>query len=325
MRILLIKLGARGDVLRSTSILRALKMKYSDPTIDWVVDPSSSELLSDNPLIERVFVMPDKPDSEDYDLIINLDEDERACALVEGVFNREGFFIEGGRLLSSPSFDYLWRSGMYGPSPENDILKKKNINTYQELLFEALGLEGNPDPPIFEVSSDDLENADKFLSEASPAPLGFIGINFSSSAIWPAKRLPVARVLELTRYLEEKGFRVIIFGAEDEKDELKYLGENLDQAVIAESLPLGVFSALIAKLKLLISTDSFALHISAALKTPSLGLFGPTSLAEVDLFSNGEKLLAPLDCVCCYRKECDKEPFCMELFTPEIIGEYIKI
>ncbi len=44
-RILIIKMGAKGDVLRSTSILTGLKEKYPDSHITWVVEKGSQELL----------------------------------------------------------------------------------------------------------------------------------------------------------------------------------------------------------------------------------------------------------------------------------------
>jgi hypothetical protein len=53
-RILVIKLGATGDVLRTTPILRALKAKYPSSHITWIVDPISAPLLKSNPFIDRV-------------------------------------------------------------------------------------------------------------------------------------------------------------------------------------------------------------------------------------------------------------------------------
>ena len=55
-KILIIKLGAIGDVLRTTCILPALKKKYSsDILIYWMTNPESKDLLKNNPLIDKVF------------------------------------------------------------------------------------------------------------------------------------------------------------------------------------------------------------------------------------------------------------------------------
>jgi len=319
MRILLIKLGARGDVLRSTSLLPAIHKKYPASSLDWAVDPPSREILAGNPLINKIHTAIENIDVKNYDLLINLDEDERGCRLAAEAGSKEGFYINEGRIVSTPSFDYLWRSGIYGPRPENDRLKKKNRKTYQRLLFEALGLPGDPVPPSYSPSSEDMKEADAFLNSDRKMSGPLAGINFSASAVWPAKRLPIRRTEEIARALEKEGYQVIIFGAADEREELGLLSERLGNALIADSLPLGIFASLIKKSGVLISTDSFALHISAAVGTPALGLFGPTSAAEVELFSRKRKLTAPLDCVCCYRKKCVKKPFCMDMFTAEVV------
>jgi ADP-heptose:LPS heptosyltransferase len=50
---------------------------------------------------------------------------------------------------------------------------------------------------------------------------------------------------------------------------------------------------------------------------PVVALFGPTAAAEVDLQGNGTKILSDLDCLCCYRTTCTRQPSCMERIAPE--------
>jgi heptosyltransferase-2 len=60
-KILIIKLGAIGDVLRTTTILTAIKEKYGNNThITWIVDPASKDLLKSNTLIDRVWTIDEK-------------------------------------------------------------------------------------------------------------------------------------------------------------------------------------------------------------------------------------------------------------------------
>ena len=48
MEILIIKLGAIGDVIRTTSILPGLKSKYDDCKIDWITKDESQDILKNN-------------------------------------------------------------------------------------------------------------------------------------------------------------------------------------------------------------------------------------------------------------------------------------
>ena len=55
MDILIIKLGAIGDVLRTTSLAPALKEKYPQAKIDWVTKENAFQMLKSNPHIDNIF------------------------------------------------------------------------------------------------------------------------------------------------------------------------------------------------------------------------------------------------------------------------------
>ncbi len=84
-RILIIKLGAMGDVLRTTTLLPALKNKYRKSNITWLTDSISLELLQSNPYIDRLISFSHESvlrlEEEKFDLMICLDKEMRATAL----------------------------------------------------------------------------------------------------------------------------------------------------------------------------------------------------------------------------------------------------
>ena len=57
MNILIIKLGAIGDVIRTTSILHGLKSKYENCTIDWITKKESFDILKNNNLIDKIYLI----------------------------------------------------------------------------------------------------------------------------------------------------------------------------------------------------------------------------------------------------------------------------
>jgi len=78
--ILIIKLGAIGDVIRTTSILPGLKEKFKDCKIDWITKKESFDILKNNDLIDKTFLIEDSDETKnkEYDLVINLDDDNEA-------------------------------------------------------------------------------------------------------------------------------------------------------------------------------------------------------------------------------------------------------
>ena len=67
-----------------------------------------------------------------------------------------------------------------------------------------------------------------------------------------------------------------------------------------------------------------ALHAALALGKKVVGLFGPTSAAEIEMYGRGRKLAGTVDCLCCYRGSCEQNPTCMDTLTPEIVFSAIK-
>ena len=84
-RIVILKLAAMGDVLRTTPLLTALKIEYPESHITWVVDPASYGLLRGNPKIDRVLQLSEETNMqlelEEFDLALSLDKETRATSL----------------------------------------------------------------------------------------------------------------------------------------------------------------------------------------------------------------------------------------------------
>src|ERR1043165_7042653 len=83
-RILVVKLAALGDVVRTTSLLRPLRAKYPGCRIWWVTTPGAMALLEGNPLIHRLLTvdgLEQLPASARFDLVLSLEEDARAAEL----------------------------------------------------------------------------------------------------------------------------------------------------------------------------------------------------------------------------------------------------
>ena len=61
-----------------------------------------------------------------------------------------------------------------------------------------------------------------------------------------------------------------------------------------------------------VTGDTLGLHAALALGKRVVALFGPTSPWEIDMYGQGERITAEMDCICCYRTDCVKSPGCMD-------------
>ncbi|MCH8275833.1 MAG: hypothetical protein IH851_13710 [Armatimonadetes bacterium] len=68
---------------------------------------------------------------------------------------------------------------------------------------------------------------------------------------------------------------------------------------------------------------AFMLEIHEHIDARVVALFGPTSSAEIELFGSGRKIVPEMDCLVCYKAECDFVPNCMDLITSEMVKNAI--
>jgi heptosyltransferase-2 len=119
--------------------------------------------------------------------------------------------------------------------------------------------------------------------------------------------------------------KILLYGGPEEIERNKYLSEKYPDVVDTGcENSLREFIALIDVCDLLVTGDTMALHIAAGLKKKVVALFGPTSHAEIELYGRGRKVYAQSDCLCCYKRNCDVSPNCMELITSEMVLNAIK-
>ena len=93
MKILVIKLGAIGVVIRTTSILQGLRSKYKNCKIDWITKKESFDVLKNNNFIDKIYLIDKNTIKEfknkQYDLIINLDDGYEACELATKIDSKK--------------------------------------------------------------------------------------------------------------------------------------------------------------------------------------------------------------------------------------------
>ncbi len=315
MKILLIKFGALGDVLRTTSILHGLKEKYKDSQIYWLTLSNAEPLLAKNQYLKEVIVCtPEirrKLLSTYFDLLINLEEDFEACSIATKAKKRKliGFYLDSdGKIVPSPTMQEWYNMSALGKKPDNDLLKKKNKKTYQQLMLEALRLDTKNYEIALKLDRRQIQFARDFKRRYNLKDTDLIvGVNTGSGERWGSKRLSVEKTAQLINRLhKDYNAKIILFGGEGEIERNDDIISQTTVPVINSGCgnDLNEFPSLISLCHVFITSDTLGLHIALALKRKVVAIIGPTSAAEIELYGLGRKIVSKDKCICCYKENC---------------------
>jgi ADP-heptose:LPS heptosyltransferase len=330
LRILIVKCRAQGDVLRTTPILPALKRKYPQSFIAWVVDAESLPLLAHNPLIDRLYAF-DLEGSlallrEKYDIVISLDKEPGPTALATEMaaaqkfgFGRNEF---GNLVVFNAASDYAYRLGV-----DDELKFYRNRKTYQEIMHEAAELPFARDEYIFELPAEAREKASRFFRRHRvPARKPAIGLNTGAGARFATKQWPIESHIRLASLISRRlGARAFLLGGPRERDFNGAIARRLRDQVYDTGTDnsLADFAGFLDRMDVVVSSDTLGMHLAIALRKRVVGLFGPTCPQEIDLYGRGVKIFAGLQCAPCYKQVCS-DGECLKAITPEAVFEQVR-
>lgn len=328
-QILLINLGACGDVLRTTAILPAVKRKYPGAILTWLTDKSSMPVLQENSLIDRLIPYDEGTIAslrrERFDVVLNIDKDLRSAALTNQL-----------RALQTFGFA-LWREGVIYPVNEaalelfdlgvnDDFRFFKNQKSLQQLFAETLELDCQRDEYILTLTSEEEAFVQSYRRKIGvPEGEPLLGINTGCSDRIPYRRFVFEKHVELIETLQKEnpGVKIALLGGREDTEVNHRLKERFGDRVIATPTTLGLRKGIcfVKACDLVITGDSVGLHIAIALKKPVVVWFGPTSEHEIDLYDRGVKRVTQLTCHPCWKHFCDFEVKCNEVVEIQKVSE----
>lgn len=308
MKILVIKIGAMGDVVRTSYILAPLHAQGHE--VWWVTSESAIPLLGANPFIAQLIPFGKLTHSthsplagQPFDWVVSLDDENEACQLLREVRYSKltGAYLTGTGAVSytedsAPWFDMglISRLG----KARADALKKKNQLTHDQIFSRILDLP--PLRPQLFVSPASVAAAVRTLGPFEVR----VGLNLSAGGRWPSKRLLEAEAINLVKGLHERGEKIALLGAGADRPYLRVISEAGGCPILPEVAP-DVFASLIGQLDAIITTDSLGLHLGIAQKVPSVSFFAPTSAVEINTFGLGEKVASLSSDYCSYQPQAD--------------------
>ncbi|OHE23605.1 MAG: hypothetical protein A2X92_07275 [Syntrophus sp. GWC2_56_31] len=315
-----------GDVLRTTCLLPGLREKYPDAEIIWVTRARTRDLFLNNAFVSEIWTVENdalaRLGVERFDLVINPDADKFTAALAAAAncAVKLGMTLDerGSVQPANPEAVEWLQMGAF------DDLKKKNTKTYQQIVYEMCGMAYARQRIVLETTRAEREWAGEFLSGAGVrGGERVIGLNLGGGGRWKRKRWTEEHMLAFAgSVLTRPDFRLLLIGGPFERELIGRMLSKLPPSVVSSGhdRTLRELIALVGACAAVVTGDTLCLHVACALGVPVVALFGPTSAAEIELYGNGDKLVAK-GCRTCYLTDCEVTPNCMDTITPdEVMG-----
>ena len=321
-RVLIVRLGALGDVVHAIPVAAALRRAFPDARIDWLVSAKHREILDLVPVIDRRLVINDRGDASGgtslvtairelrrsrYDVAIDLQGLIKSAVLARssGAPRVVGFSSRyarerAARLFYTDAYD-PGRGGLYDPRETRHVV---DINLG---LLRALGI-------IAPAREFPIEDVDSDAARSARRQTGGRYALLNPGAAWPNKRWPPVRLAAIATHLRARHglMSVVLWGPGEEALAAEVVAGANGAAVISPTTTIADLVALARHAALMVSGDTGPAHIAAALGTPIVGIYGPTRPAR-----NGP--MSPLDvtvsrdgvCQCHHLRRCTRDRMCL--------------
>jgi len=330
-KILVIKFSSLGDVVLTTASLKALREKFPKAHLSCLVGQESVKILQRCPHLDELIVF----DSEhrgwggvlrlgyrllrqQFDMVIDFQN------------NRKSHLLS---FLSFPRHSYGYNNRKWGFLLTNPVVNPNHDLPPVQHQFQILSLLGISYPPQADLELWLSEKDNQYIEDLLNAEwltntTNIVGVNISASAQWVTKNWPIEYIAKLCDLLATQNIRVVVTGMERDRPALRDL-LNLTKSKPADFVgktDILQLAALIKRCRVYVTPDSAPLHIAAAMRTPVVTFFGPTSsIRHLPPIAHYRVIERKLICAPCYSKECRiKTHACMRDISPEEVAQHIQ-
>lgn len=343
MRILLVRLRLIGDVVLTTPAIHAVRARFPDAHIAYLVEPAAAPIVEHNPHLSEVIIAPRRRGAAGlvaelalikrlrrgrYDLAIDFHGGPRASLLtfLSGARRRIGYDVRGR--------GWMYTERVVRP---RDLQPRHSVQNQFDLLA-PLGIPA-PEAATYPVDMP----VDRHVAIAVAARLSAAGVGPSNRLIvvhvssnspfrrWPAESFASA-IAAIAASAADR--RVIVTAGPSETGAVDRIvadtRRRLGPAAAGRVIECGEFSlaelrALMDTAALYIGGDSGPLHIAAASAAPIVALYGPTlpgrsrPWRKTDVATEAVEV-AGLPCRPCDQRVCAPGDFrCLTRLDPDAV------
>ena len=298
MKLLIVRLRLIGDVVFTTPVIRALRRRYPDAHLTYLVESAAAPVVAGNPHLNDIMTVAHSHGwrrlADDLRLAAKLRNERFDVAIDLHGGPRSAWLTWATRAPVRVGYDVAGRSWMYtsavhrprGLRPRHSVLNQWDLLAALDPAWPA------PDPDRDPVEMPITAEADRSIAHrlrgwGVPADARVIVLHVSAGN--PFRRWPESAFAELAAALAGRHANrwvLITSGPSDHEAAARVVdasrqlvGESAARIVDAEGLSLTELRALFDRTSVYVGGDSGPLHVAATSKAPIVGLYGPT-LAE---------------------------------------------
>jgi heptosyltransferase-1 len=329
LRLLVVRLGAMGDILHSLPAVTALRQAHPSWFIGWAIEPQWRGLLSAEnsapgtsamPLVDQLHFIPAKKwaknllspttwseisrarrslEELDYDVAVDLQGAVRSA-----VFAR---WAHTGRVIGEEHPRELAAKFLF-----NQRVTTRGVHVIQQSLEVANAIASENLPMTLPLLPHDP------AADAQAAQLPQPCVLLSPGAGWGAKRWPAERYGAVARSLADASYTVIINSGPAEDHLARAIVDSSYGAAKILPLDMAGLIAVTRRSALIIAGDTGPLHLACALNTPVVGIFGPTDPARNGPFHCRSRVLRHPESVRDHTRRTEPEAGLLTI-TPEAV------
>jgi lipopolysaccharide heptosyltransferase II len=328
--ILIILTGSLGDVARGLGLISHIKTHHPQSHITWLVEPKCVDLVVLHPQIDNIIIFKRAWSlSAVWDLYQQLCKEHFDISLDLQRHLKSGFFS----LLSNAKR----RIGFHRKNAKefNWIFNNEHIDYFSEKrpklqhYIKFLNYLGFPEPINVDFGFSELDTKTHLPPILSKLQQPLVAVLLGSR--WESKNWFIDGYIQLVkRILATGGLQVVLIGGKSQAGDAQIISENVKTKGVINLVGKTSLVELTALLKLAVAgigPDSGPGHLAAAVGTPYVTLFGPTSPKRTAPYGCEHLVVqATLNCMPCYKKRCpERTKQCMYAIGADNLMEKLSI
>jgi len=345
-RILVVRVGNIGDVLMTTPLVRKLKKLFPDAPIDFVVSPHAEFSVRANPYIDKVYVY-----RKYRKALRKIKRFLFKHALRKNKY-KMCFVLESNREYMQFACDVSGKDTLkigYDGYECSELLDKKNVYSYDMhvienqlfLLRDFFDADIREDDLAMDFCFPEvvLKKLQAGLGKEIDALGEYVVMHPGCTEYLPLRAWDAEKFAQIINFVTKKGTHVFITGSNNDLEIIDNILKKCEaprKVTIFAGKDIWSAAFLISKAKRVLSLDTGILHLTRALGTPLVGLFGPSDPAHTGPIGEGEYEVIRKDFKCgpCHyypeyriqdKKKCldGKVTPCMKAITAQEVMELV--
>ncbi|MFA7275070.1 MAG: glycosyltransferase family 9 protein [Crocinitomicaceae bacterium] len=320
-RILIIKLGALGDVIRTTPLIVKYKKLYPNAHFTWLTHSPSVLPNDEIQLILKwdataIFTVANSK----YDIAINLDKEAEACLLLKNTDAKEKYGYTWGDYAiepATPAAEHKLMTGFF------DSISIQNTKSYLEEIFEICHFSFEKEPYLINKNQS-LVEAWKAKWTVLANGKKIVGMNTGCGPRWNTRLWTNEAWMRLAVQLRDQGYFPVFLGGELEHEKNTLFAKE-SGAYYPGHFSLEEFIALTDGCEYIVTQVSMMMHIATALQKKMILMNNIFNKHEFELYDRGVIVGPPSACECYFGNTCKRgEHSCMHEITPQAVFEAIE-